>query len=584
MAATQIQREAPPAYGNHDASQLNGPLGKLTLETDQNILQDPNATLTLSPETTQEWQSDDEVLDIITPTSTNASQSSAKSLTFKSAFEDVRHFAGGLVSHPFEASRHFSVLRHSHGLVYFKGFNTNVAISVFGDQPLPADRQFWLQKRGYSGKTGLKLGASMFGTKGAWINVTPATRARPDQLPPADERAWQRDIEKFGRKGGKAVRDHRPLETCILRVPCSAEDGYFRVVLCSGEKGKKTLCPSPIFRLVSTSTSMGSLRGASLSTMPLELGIKIGQFAARQVAVNAAAPMAGQAVQQAKNLVPWAPSGIVQDQALSVAQSNVQGRVAAAHEQSVQSEQAAIDRYIAHAKESVESAQLTGEESGPEAPYPIQFNAKLATPSGMEDLAFAMPIFDLNDVADDVMLRLSGTYFGWAKFSATKGSDLHPDVLDTYHQTILTVRPKHDNKASTVLKKSMSLTLATEIPIPTIPANTKASLILMGRIRSTPPQHDLSSPNDIYASAQSMIADIATTQVCLARPAWQPDAILERVRSDRSARSLNERYADARGAVQKGVDRVPVHYVGVRTDSMAVRDRLVGNGGVWVPR
>ena len=71
-----------------------------------------------------------------TSVSTSDSLSTAPS-KWKTAMEDARHFAGGLVSHPFESTKHFSILRHSHGLVYYKGPSTSLAITLFSDKPLP---------------------------------------------------------------------------------------------------------------------------------------------------------------------------------------------------------------------------------------------------------------------------------------------------------------------------------------------------------------------------------------------------------------------------------------------------------------
>lgn len=111
----------------------------------------------------------------------------------KSAYGEVKHFAGGLISHPYEATKHYSVLRHSHGLVFYKGPTTSVSFTIFSDQPLPADRTLSLQRRGFSGKMGMRVGAAL-GNRTAWIDVTPSIDATADQLPKADERAWQRDV------------------------------------------------------------------------------------------------------------------------------------------------------------------------------------------------------------------------------------------------------------------------------------------------------------------------------------------------------------------------------------------------------
>jgi hypothetical protein len=74
------------------------------------------------------------------------------------AYEEVRHFAGGLVRHPSQSTKHFSILRHSHGLVFYQGITTSITISIFADVPLPADRTIWLQGKGWTGKAGMRAG------------------------------------------------------------------------------------------------------------------------------------------------------------------------------------------------------------------------------------------------------------------------------------------------------------------------------------------------------------------------------------------------------------------------------------------
>lgn len=582
MASSKLQRKPVSTAAQDDITGLDWGVSGLSLDTKPPLLDEPDAQFVLSPQSTVELEPGAEVLEVTAPVTTATNRSNNKSLTFKTAIEDVRHFAGGLISHPYEASEHYSVLRHSHGLVYFKGFNTNVAITIFGDQSLPDDRKFWLQKRGYSGRAGLKIGASIFGTKGAWINVTPTTRCKAEHLPASDERAWQRDIAKFLKKTDKHVKNHSPLETCILRIPCNAEDGYFRVLLCTGDKGKKTLCPSPIFRLVSTSTSMGSLRGASLSTMPLELGIKIGQFAARQVAVNAAAPMAGQAVQQAKSMVPWQPS-FVQQQAASIVQGSAQAQLQDAHARSEEMEQTKVDQYAAQMQENLDHAQMVGPETGPEQPYPLRFSAKVMKVSEYRQAELGVPTASLSGVPDDVTLRLSGTYLGWATITGSKTLDLDVDDSDGWYQIILSATARSDTQASVVMKKNISMYLLTDdCDIELVGA--KLSLLVMGRLRPSASRHLLDDTKNIEEEVSLLLQDIATTQASLNRPEWGPGITLQRVRTDKSSRSFNERYADARNSVQKEVDKVPVHWAGVRTDSMTLRDCLVGNGGVWVIR
>lgn len=246
------------------------------------------------------------------PSNSQATLLDAKSTKVKHALEsalsEAKHFAGGLLSHPHESTKHYTILRHSFGLIYYRGPTTNISITIFSDHPLPDDRTMWLQKRGFSGKTGLAIGAAL-NARSAWINVTPIAQTSSDQLPKDQERAWQRDISSFRRKAHdiKHICRHTPRETNLIRIPYAAEDGYFRVVLCSG---RKILCPSPTFRYASTSMDPGMLRGASLLTLPLEVGLKVGArvaTTAANAATHHALRPATAVVQTASKQVDWGP-------------------------------------------------------------------------------------------------------------------------------------------------------------------------------------------------------------------------------------------------------------------------------------
>ncbi|KAF2100873.1 hypothetical protein NA57DRAFT_74472 [Rhizodiscina lignyota] len=586
MAAVLRRKPVPGAQQTQEKKQEapQRELRDLSLETTSDATPEPllvssPASIVASPTSTSTstlWPGD-EIVGVVPEDGANDRHSK-----FKTAFEDVRHFAGGLISHPYEATKHCSILRHSHGLVYYKGFNTNVAITVFGDRALPDDRQFWLQKRGFSGNTGLKIGASMFGVKSAWINVTPTVTGRPEDLPRNDERAWQRDIEKFLRKAPKAVRHHRPLETNILRIPCSADDGYFRILLCTGERGKKTLCPSPIFRLVSTSASMGSIRGASLSTLPLEMAMKIGQFAARQAASNAVAPLAGVAAQRVQSIIPWQPSGLT-SVAASTAYGSVQDRMDSANEAYEEAQQRNIEEITAQFQQELDHATAIGKDSGPETPFPMQFSAQVVRGSGRSRTELGMPTANLSGISEDILLRLSGTYCGWVSFLPQKALELPTELLEDWHQAIITAAPITDAKASVVLRKEVRAYLIQDFQNQDF-FDAKLSILVMGMLR---PQTRvmLGEVKDIETRLSTMFRDIATVQASLSRPTWGADQIMRRIQTDKSNRSLSEKFGDAHRDLQRQTtDKVPFHWAGVRTDSMTLRDQLVGNGGVSVPR
>ena len=513
-----------------------------------------------------------------------AEETTAKGSKFKYAIGEIKHFAGGLITHPYEATKHYSVLRHSHGFVLYQGPTTSVAITVFSDQPLPTDRKLWLQKRGFSGKTGMKVGT--LGTRSAWIDVTPSIDATADLLAPDNERTWQRDIAKFIKKtrNTKNLSNHRPYETHIVRIPHVAEDGYFRIVLCAG---RKVLCPSPIFRYASSSLDPSVLRGASLRTLPLELSIRVGSLVAHSAANTAAAGALQPAVSTVQNVVqPYQYGGATQWAASTAYNS---GGAADRVDSTVQSiNQQYGEKRELEARSATGGAEdivgVVGGDDGPEAPYPIRFSGKIAPGFQTDRRRSPVPTARLVDVPQDTLLRLSGTYLGWASLSKTKaGSEpsIPNEALEKWFQAIITVTPERDNKVAVVERRCVDVHVLHDFG-DAVFFNTRVSLMIMGCIRPAD-QSSISTP-DLESQQKQFQDDISIAERSLSRAAWQPDAVLERIKSASSGRSFTERVADARQSGQQQLDRVPVHRLGVRTDSMGLKDQLIGNGGICIRR
>lgn len=507
--------------------------------------------------------------------STASSKRSKVKTALGTALDEAMHFAGGLVSHPYEATKHYSVLRHSVGLVYYRGPTTSVAITVFSDQPLPPDRKLWLQKRGFSGKTGLAVGT--LGTRSAWIDVTPTMTATPDALPKVDERAWQRDINKFLKKAKdvKQIRDHRPFETNVVRIPYVAADGYFRIVLCDG---RKVLCPSPVFRYASTSNNPGMLRGASLRSLPLELGIKIGAMVVNNTANAAAAGVIQPVTTAVQNTVqPYKLGGLTQMAATGAYNSSGAPETLEEVNQTYeQKRELSYQRALGDANGPV---SLVGNDDGPEHPFPIRLAGKVVPGTGRGRSEFGVPTANLGGVAEDTVLRLSGVYIAWAMVAAPMKlkEDISQGVLyDIWYPAVVTVAPLINAQTSVVEKRSVSVYLISDFGGATF-FDSKLHVMVMGVM------HPILQ-GSFEDQALQVAQDIFIAQASLERPAWQADTLLERVKTESSSRSFTERVADVRASGQKQVDKVPVHWLGVRTDSMGLKDQLIGNGGIYVRR
>ncbi|ETN41631.1 uncharacterized protein HMPREF1541_03567 [Cyphellophora europaea CBS 101466] len=511
-----------------------------------------------------------------------AAQKAGKAVA--TAFEEARHFAGGLVSHPFESTKYYSILRHSHGLVFYSGSYTSIAITVFADRDLPSDRSFWLQRKGWSGNTGLRAGV-LFGTHGAWVNVTPSVIAMADQIKQTDERAWQRDISKFIRKAPKKLGSHVPRETAILRIPCDAEDGYLRIVMCSGENGKKTLCPSPVFRLASTSMESSSMRGASLKTMPLEAAVKIGTTVGTQVVNRFAGPY----ITTAKTFVAGATASVYQPnvtQTLAIQEaydkSGLSDRLDTMNAQYDQ-RRGVQDPLLSTGGYDIAAPPIfVGGDDGPTPPFPLRFKGKVVPGQGYSTRLLGLPSANLSGVDSDITLKHSGIYFGYAAIGMSRKLLDERGLDDDWHKAIISITPLPGSQANVVQKKKVVVNILEDFEDANF-YDAKLSVMLMGFLRPAPPLH-LVQQGPAEVQMMNFRQDMAVTGASLSRPAWAADMTLERVRTASSSRSLTDRYVDVRQGVQNTVDKVPVHWLGIRTEGQGTRDRFVGSGGISIPR
>ncbi|KAB8303227.1 hypothetical protein EYC80_004674 [Monilinia laxa] len=502
-----------------------------------------------------------------TPSEPSSTPSSSASSYVSKAFQEARHFAGGIIARPSESTRHFSILRHSHGLVFYQGCSTTLAISIFSDAPLPAGRQIWLQDKGYSGNTGMRLKAFV-GNNGSWLNVTPAIPISADQLDESDERAWQRDIKKFLKK--TRYPKHVLRETLVVRIPVEASDGYFHFVLCPSDK-KKVLCPSPVFRVLSTSTSPSSLRGASLSTLPLELGALAMAAYANNTIGRIISPATSAAEKVAK---PFMPSTAKKEAATALyGKSGTEDMV-----------KSTITNGNMHYKGvrsfSYNLARGGDCESGPSPPYPICFVARSDIETRDADY-FSVPRMKLSGIAEHISHQLRGHYFAWVRRRpGTWQRNVDPEV---WSQTVISSSPI---RASDLTKATISQASQRIFKIHFICDDFEAQpydgknldIRIMGFMR---PDSSSDSCCGLEDELVAELNDIVFAQTVLDRPLFAPEV-------GEGPRGMLERattgYADVRLAAQRQVDRVPLHKLGLRMEVDAMRDGGVGVNGFFVVR
>ncbi|KAI0882006.1 uncharacterized protein GGS22DRAFT_53492 [Annulohypoxylon maeteangense] len=500
------------------------------------------------------------------PNPNPASNPNPSQSKWKTALDETIYFAGGLISHPFESTKHYSILRHSAGVVLYRGPSTSIAVTVFSDEPLPADRSFWLQRKGFSGNMGMAASA-LLRTQWNWIDVTPSFEAKPSDVLPSDERAWQRDIKKFLKKASshRHLSKHIARETCVVRIPASAEDGYLRIVMCMGEGAKKTLCPSPIFRVASTSSDVSVLRGASLTTIPLEIGLKVASVVGTSTVDKFVSP-ARDAIQS--RLQQYAP-GFVAQEAGTVAYETLEEKYDENNQATYESVQT----------EGVIEAppQIVGADSGPEKPYPFRFAGRVIEGAHRSRTETGIPTANLSGVPNDLLLRLNGVYIGWAQVQPTKGIE---GVLYNWHEAIITIGPSPYAPPRVVAKNVAAVHIIHDFGDASF-FNTELKVVVMAYLRPISKHGSIQTP---AATTASITRDISTTIASLDRENWQCEMTLRRVKTEQSTRSVGERYVDVRSQVQRRVDSVPLHLAGVRTASAEVKDQAYGRGGLYIRR
>ncbi|KAL7819563.1 hypothetical protein V8C44DRAFT_141268 [Trichoderma aethiopicum] len=499
---------------------------------------------------------------------------------WKSALGEAQYFASGLISHPSESTRHYSIIRHTRALIWYSGPSTSVSITILSDEPLPAQRTLWMQQKGYSGNVGMALKA-LAGTTSSWINVTPARLATVDDTSDAEERSIQRDLKRFAKRASGRQRNHVPRETHIVRIPATASDGYFRLVLCGGsEAGKKVLCGSPVFRVASTSADVSVVRGASLSTMPLEMGVKVASTIGQAMA-NKYIGVASAVVNSRVGSVV-ANSTVKKVSTVAVRSYQVSG-VGDAVQESWHRQRSQQERYDSLVV-NVPVIHMVGSESGPEAPFPVKFDGKVVHGTGRSMAELGIPTANLSGVSDQVKVRMGGVFAAWACIQLPRNNNGESitavdDMLPTdWVEAIVTIAPSRHAPPSIAMKNSVSVHIIHDFEEAHF-LDAKLKVLLMGFLHPAASPH---TPPDHLAAEHAQ--DIMNTLASLGRAAWGPHDTVAMMKSVKSGRSLGERLDETTGKVVAQVDKIPLHWAGVRSEVGVLQDRAYGNGGMWIVR
>ncbi|KAK3504228.1 hypothetical protein B0T13DRAFT_44 [Neurospora crassa] len=612
------------------------------------------------------------------------SESSRKEETkgfWSNALSETAYLASGLISHPFESTKHYTILRHSPAVIWHHGPKTTVTISIFSSPkyPLPAlpslppaagvssdvagngnGWSLWIQQRGFSGDSGMKI-KNWLGGREDWVCVTPASKVLAEELETGsagktggqgllglggatEERGWKRDIKRTEKKLKKEFGDkkgHVARLTAVVRVPEGCEDGYFRVHLCvnpdgsekDDEKRKKSekdprslleeqrkkmkvLCSSPIFRLASTSTDPSSIRGASLSTMPLEMGISLTSFIASEMVASKIAPIKDPIT---KIIDPYRAHPIVEELGIIATEE-----VKAAREEAEAEEQERLRELFGAmclvgaggaaagmaTRRGLEGSQqgsgmpgVVGPDEGPLAPLPIRFGGKVVPGTGRSTAEMGIPTANLKDLPEEIKHYFKGVYFGYARIIPGKGGPMGPGgpMEEVWYEAIISSGPvPYARKTAVIVEQQTTVHLITDFGAGVTFFGSKVEVLVMGFLhpvldyRETGPQHRLDTAHQ----------DVVLALASLNRPRWTAQFTLQRMEAAvtdadgesgltggfrrtkvvEKGQEVKEKIIEAKDAVVKQIDRIPVHKVGIRRDDGKARDRYYGTGGYWIPR
>ncbi|KAG6008154.1 hypothetical protein E4U21_004911 [Claviceps maximensis] len=634
MRRDHIQRQHQPDGGHHPAHQLQHPLPPPSLRHSRSEAQlRPRSNLHEAPHPpppSTSFSSSNPTPPYPVRRSRSSCDLAAQSLSspppppppplsrLKTALEEAHFLAAGLVSRPAESTKHHTIIRHSHGLVWYKGPQTSIAITILSDEPLPDSRTIHLQEKGYSGSMGMSLRA-LIGPRDDWIDVTPATEVQARHIPVVEERAVQRDLKRFASKASGRLQGHVPRETHLIRIPVSATDGYFRLVLCAGRVGsdnaddavvrRRILCGSPVFRIASTSTNMSVVRGASLSTMPLEMGVKVASTVGTQV-IKKYTGIAGAVVHSSAGKFAARHSG---KKAVVVATATVSRGKAYVGSSGLRN---AVQQSWQHNRELQQGSQhdcvrqetsllptvvvdVIGADHGPEKPFPIEFDGRVSPRLSHSMVAeLDLPAANLDRVPDHITARLGGVFMAWASIimpPAKSGPHIPPshhgnnsnsknnNNSNEWAPAIVTIAPatRDDAHPTINMSNTVRVQIAAEIN-DTFAPGRHVEVLLMGYLR--PATAPASTTTNTHHLCAQHAHDLSVTLNSLSRENWCPYETMARIEAVKRARSLGDRLDDATGRVQRTINRLPLHWAGVRCDEAVARDALVGKGGLWVRR
>jgi hypothetical protein len=202
----------------------------------------------------------------------------------------------------------------------------------------------------------------------------------------------------------------------------------------------------------------------------------------------------------------------------------------------------------------------------------------------------------LTSVPEDILRHLNGYYLGWIRNNIGEVREKATLIDNTWHKAVISVLP-YDHKAlsptSVAGKYKKFAVFLFQDHEEQITLNSQVEVQAMGFIR--PPdqfieQQHTETVDVAEAKAETAIIntinDVEIAQAFLGQPAWGPKSSINVMQSRNlgPVETVKSSYVDTRMALQRHIDRILLHKVGIRSPADRFRGEAIRRGGVYVRR
>ena len=176
--------------------------------------------------------------------------------------------------------------------------------------------------------------------------------------------------------------------------------------------------------MASTTTASSSIKGSSLLTLHLEVGVKALSSAANAAAGNVVSPVVSQVKNHVQNQVQqFVPSWTTEVESTACGAMSVQNRVHYANQQFLNAMEDSSKPVDANSINLLTRPEIIVDKIDLKHPFPIRVDSKIV-PSTVSTIELNGLVVTLAKNPDDLPIGLQGIFFDWAPTVATsKGQE-----------------------------------------------------------------------------------------------------------------------------------------------------------------